>query len=331
MIKKEALEAIQGEKLKYSELCRRLNIPAKAGNSKKPQLEEIRLYCDLEEDKSRYPTRYIVKEVYPIVFDLRIHNNNKYQVLFEAVLYQAFLRNHSEPLHLSNMEMLRLFQEVNENFAYACNREHMDRLSEIMQQDFQYMTDIGQIVYKILRQWTRRKVQAMEKRKIILTRPGFRLYSSHVGQYGEYILGHKVWPDSNTEKLCQEVYSQAVQEVLPEDWAGEWVNEKLWAKFESRLKELIRAKSKNTYVDLKTIIILSPPSESWLKDRLQEIYKAIPALDEINNEACDKILTTSQLDTMTNVQRRNFVEYNIKQNPAVSFRAKLTTESIRGE
>ena len=134
------LKEIKGEELKYSQLCKKLNLKIKTGNAKVSQLNDLQMYCQL--NKLDGPTRYMVEEVYDdVVLGLGILNkNNKYQLLFEAAIYQAFLNNNGEPLWVSNMEMLRLFQEVNENFSYACNSEVMRKLGE----EFAYMAEMSQ-------------------------------------------------------------------------------------------------------------------------------------------------------------------------------------------
>lgn len=313
------LKEIKGEELKYSQLCKKINLKIKSSDSKTAQLNDLQMYCQL--NKLDGPTRYVVEEVYDdVVLGLGILNkNNKYQLLFEAAIYQAFLNNNGEPLWLSNMEMLKLFQEVNENFSYACNSEAMRKLGE----EFAYMAEMSQVVYKILRQWTKRRIEFMEKRDIVILRKGYRLYIQCYGQYGPYKVSHNVSIGSQEEKICQEIYEQAVKEKMPEQWEGEWVPDWKWVDFERHIGKLTKERFDNEYCDLRHITIISPPTKEWLESRLMETYSKIEDLTGINQEACQKIMTTTQLDKNTGEERRKFVEVNMAIRPTISLKEKL--------
>ena len=129
--------AIQGQELKYNKLCQALDIPTKVGNAKISQIDDLGMYCRLEQLSS--PTRYVVQEVYDGVLLAELNGNNKYQALFESALYRALIENGDSPLYLSNMETLELFEEVNENFKIACNRDVMAQLGE----DYANFADMG--------------------------------------------------------------------------------------------------------------------------------------------------------------------------------------------
>lgn len=316
------LKEIQGEELKYKQLCQKLNLKIKSSDSKKSQLNDLQMYCQL--DKLTSPTRYVVKEVYnDTILGLGILNkNNKYQLLFEAALYQAFLNNNGQALWLSNMEMLKLFQEVNENFSYACNSQAMKKMG----QEFMYMAEMSQVVYKILRQWTKRRIEFMAKRDIVILRKGYRLYIQCHGKYGPYKVSHNVPIGSEEEKICQEIYEQAVRDKMPEQWEGEWVPDWKWFEFEQYISKLTKERFNNKYCDLRHVTILSPPTEKWLENKLKETYKTIEAITGINEEACHKILTTSQLNENTGIQRKTFIDVNIGLRPPFLFKNKLKQE-----
>lgn len=314
----ESLNKIKGKEFKYKQLCEQLNLKIKTGGAKQSQLDNLQMYCDMEKLSS--PTRYVVKEVFDeAILGLGILNkNNKYQILFEAALYQTFLRNDNQPLWLSNMETLRLFQEVNENFSHACNKQSMKKLGE----EFVYMSSMSQIVYKILRQWTRRRIETMVKRGVVDISTGWRLYTQHYGKYGAYRVLENV-KDDERPKTCLEIWNQAVREKLPQEWTGGWVPDWQWYNFEARISELVKEKFGENYCDMKRVIILSPPSKKWLEQRLQEMYRDISALTGINKEACNKILNTTQLDKQTGDERKNFIKVNMSSMPPFLFKEKL--------
>lgn len=313
------LYSVKGEEIKYKQLCEKLNLKIKTGNAKKSQLEDLEAYCQI--DKLNSPTRYIITEVYDkAILGLGVLNkNNKYQLLFEAAIYQTFISNGGEPLWLSNMEMLKLFQEVNENFSYACNSQLMKKMGE----EFIYMAEMSQVVYRILRQWTKRRIEFMAKREVVLLSSGYRLYIQHYGKYGNYITYQNVKKDSKEEKKCMELRNQAIVETMPSGWNGEWVPDWMWIKFERRVAELTKEVFGEGYCDVRLVNIISPPSIEWLKNKLMETYKHIEALTGINTESCSKILNTKQLDGNTGEERKKFIEVNMSPKPPVMFKEEL--------
>lgn len=325
----EKLKAIVGRELKYKELCQELGMESRSGNSKISQLNQLKIYCRLEVLRS--PTRYVVKEVYGAELAFlgldTVHGNNKYQLLFEAALYQEFIRKDGESLYLSDMDFLKLFNEINENFAYTCSLKNMIKLGE----EYIFMTPMGQTVYKILRQWTRRRLEIMEKRKVILTRDGFRLYKKvRVDQGKEITMIKNVPMESEEEKICQEIYNEACEEIMPEDWntyekGRYWVSEQRWIEFERKIRELVAKRFEGRYVDMKCIKIISPPTLSWLNEKVEKLKEQINRfeIDKINIEAQKKVMETKQLDQHTNEERKKFIEINMKKEPPVLFKEAL--------
>lgn len=307
------LQNIISKELKYRQLCEALNINYKYGNSKSHQLNQLSLYCDY--DILDNPTRYIINRVYDDAIISQINGNNRFQDLFEGALYQALLNNNNQPLYVSNMELLNLFNEVNENFSYSCNEYYMKLLGG----DYITLNEMSQIAYKILREWTIRRINQMEARRVIIKRQGFRLYS----ELNEYILTYNVPADSDTEKICQEIYDRAAKDTLPEDWHGEWTPAWRWENFEDRIKELVKEYFNGEYIDLKPINIIYPPREDYLREILNKIYEKIPELKNINDEAKKKIFETSQLNKFTGENRKMLIDVAIQENPNISLRQKI--------
>lgn len=311
----EKLKAVEGQELKYKALCEALGESTKTGNAKMAQLNNLQMYCHL--DTLDHPTRYIVREVYDRQLITEINGNNQYQEIFDAVMYQALLNADNQLLYLSNLELLSLFAEVNENFTYSLNRNIMMKLSDNPYK----MVEMAQIVYRVLKQWTKRRIDLMEKRRIVITRKGFRLYS----KTGHYIYKHNVSIDSELEQSCRKVWNDALNETIGLNWKGQWVPDDKWAAFKSSITKLVQERFNLIYFDMKPVMVFSPPSEDWLRDKLAEIYKQAPALESINAEACRKILATTQLDSFTGQERKHFVNTNIVLNPEISFKELLSS------
>lgn len=330
------IKAIIGQELKYHQLCEALDIPRLGTRQKVNQLKQLQMYCDFEILSK--PTRYKVNEVYEAevkAFE-KINGNNKYQMMFDAVVYQTFLENNGQPIYVSTTDMLRLFAEVNENFVYACSAENMAKLGK----DFIYFTEMGQIAKKMLGQWTRDRLDNMAVRSFIVKEKAYRLYTQHKGQYGIFRVRHDISADSELGKQCMAIMAQAIEEVVPEKYIQKateknkdsnnknkvlWMPLPVYNSLYTRVAQLVQERFNGVYCDLKEISVLKPPEGQWIYKKLTEIYKEIPALHEINAEVCRKILSSSSasLDKFTGSEKKRFIEVNIKPDPKISLKAEL--------
>lgn len=339
----EKLKNVKGKELKYKDLCQELNIPVKAGDSKKAQLKSLETYCKLI--KLEKPTRYLITEVYEEQLKVLgyINGHNKFQLMFEAALYQMFLNNGGKPFYLSKSDALRLFTEVNENFSYAQNANQMKELGK----EYEYMTNMSKIIFNTLSKWTMRRIEEMHNRSTVTKNEGFRLYKKSFYKFREYTIATDVPQNSEMEKICQEIYNQAIEEIMPEDWgkikrpeeeleqikeleneekkkSGKyWVPDYKWKQFENRIAELTKEKFNDNYDYLRIVMILKPPTLPYVINKLNKLCKELEGLTHINEEACRKALTIPSLDYATNIERKKFIEINMKQNPPVSFKEML--------
>lgn len=319
----EKLKGIQGQELKYKKLCEALDLPIKTSDSKKAQFNNLSMYCNIQ--TLEHPKRYVVTEVYEEELALLglLNSNNKYQLMFELAVYQAFLNNNGQPIYLSNMDSLRLFQEINENFSYACNNDIMMMVGD----EYSYMPNMGLTIYRILNQWTQRRLNTMKNRHAIIIRDCYRLYKRKYVNGREYIETFNVPIESEYEKYCQEIYNQAIEEIMPEDWGDEgkgryWVNRVQWYQFEERIKTLVKDKFDEQFDNLKPIIMISCPTTEWLENKIRMLYKELKPLQAINEESCRKVMETKakSMDDITQGQRKEFIEINMKPNPKIKFK-----------
>lgn len=335
----QRLKKIEGKELKYKQLCEALNLQIKTSNSKIAQLNNLQMYCKLTELAN--PKRYLIEYVYDK--ELRAlgldNQKNKFQIMFEAALYQAFLENNGQPIYLSTMDAIKLFREVNDNFSYACNPANM----QLMGEEYEYMPKVGKIIYQILRQWTLRRIDYMNERHTALKETGYRLYKSRIYEGKPYITFLNVPQDSNMARQCQAIYNKAIEEIMPEDW-GEpkpsipkskdseekdkkygkyWVPDYIWNKFEKRIEQLVKQEFNGEFDTLKPVIVLRPPTSKYIKEKLEKMCQKLQSLTHINEEACRKALTTAQLDYITNNQRKLFIEINMTPNPEFSFKKEI--------
>lgn len=325
----------------YSDLCRKLGMEVIRGNKKLAQLKDIREYCDLEEIQvgNSKITKYRVNEIYPkAIIELNgLLNTNKFQLFFEAIIYNKLLdqikdKSKSDYLYLSNTELLEICHEVNDNFHYLLNYDYMAENYP----DKLYMAEMAPIIHKILVQWTRRRIEKMEARGIIDIEKGYRLYKKQEfrnkdNQLIEYYTYENVI-EPNKQAKVREINARAIYDTIPDKFFEEKDNKEvhlaylpgdLFQAYKNRLHELLHeAYPYENYTDLKRILVIKPPTDNFLFFLLEKIYGELVKLgvDVINNEACRKILHTSQLNNYKNEQRAEFIDTNIKLLPEISFR-----------
>lgn len=289
------------KEMTYKQLCEALDIPYLSGYSKKKQLEDLQGQYKII--KLSNPTRYIIEEEYDEVRPLidKINGNDKFQMIFDAALYQLFLDNYGRPIYASRMDLLKLFKEVNKNFGNICNEEYVAKLGA----EFSFMSEMGQVVYKILTQWTIRRLEQMRKRKILTLADGFRLIKEMENGYRFAV---NVPYGSKLHQECQAVYSQLM------DGMPNWMPLEDWKKFKKILAQVTQQHFNGEYQSMKPVYILTPPTEEWLQRKLDKLYAEIniPVFEEINKEAARKILATKQLNKFSIEERNKFVDMNVK-------------------
>ena len=315
----DGLREYIGLELTYKQICDAAEMPIQYGNSKTAQMKELQKYCELERIDGTH--RYLLKQIYDnAAIELADYlDAPEQQLLFDAALYQEFLKNDGKPLHLSNTEMILLFKEVNENFLYTFNKKALYAINH----NFVYMADMSKVVSRILYQWTHRRIENMSKRRIVLCRPGFRLYSTVELNGAKCTIGKNVEPGSDIERRCQVIWDAAMKEIRGVEYLGStsrstWLPEDKWLQFEKKVAELTKAEFAydGSYDNLRGISILECPSTQWLQSSLDYICRTVGSPLLINTKAKEKILATSQLDAVcTNTQRQEFIDYNMTPNP----------------
>lgn len=331
------LKLLIGKEMKYKPFCEAIGIQVKSGASKRAQLKDLQSYCSLTVLEN--PTRFRVDEVYEEAFTVinGISSNNKYQKIFDAALYHALIKNHGQPLYVSGLELITLFQEVNENFAHTFDR---DKLKEIGP-EYLYMNSMTDIVYRVLKQWTEHKLQSMNDRGVIRLSTGFRVYKKIHGSKGDFLVKYDVPQTSKNnivelDQLCMTIYNKVHEQCFPylqdsyiqkKKDRGEKVScfipEYKLRLFNEELDKEIYKATNGEYCKMKRVKVITPPQEEWLQEKLAKIYKEYPELDEITNEVYNKILTIKQLDDFTGNERRLYAKMNIDRKPEFWFDEKL--------
>ncbi len=313
------LQEITGKELKYTPLCKALDIPIKSGGAKVNQLEELELYCDIQ--RLDNPTRYIINKVHDSnLLKILNYEKNRFQLLFDAAIYKAMLDNDGKPLYLSGLDRLELLQQVNDNFGYTFDFKSLIKIGP----EYAYMNEMGLIVYRVLNQWCKRRLETMAKSCIILMSDGFRLYKEHQGQYGKYKTHFDVPYNSDIEKECQKIYESVYNNFMPDKMSnGQFYNRAGYNKFNGEIQRAIRENFNNEYCDLKKVIILRFPDKEWIKEKLIKTYAELESFQELNDESIRRIQATKQLNKFTGEERDKFIEVNMSLNPPISFKEEL--------
>lgn len=307
--------------LSYSELCKEVGVKPQSSSKMRKQINDLQQSYDIEiiTDEGKR-NKYIIHEIYSEEMRQFIKNLNAplQQLKFEAKLFEAAIKSPTHNLILSKTELLKLFSEINDNFSFSFNWENLRLINE----EFVYMSGMSKIVYNILEKWTMRKIESMNNRAIFFKRDCFRLYKRiNIGN-GNYVIKKVNVPtDSSLEQQCQIIWSEEVSKLNKKyvDKTGKllWMPEEVWRDFEKRVNERIK---KYGYDSLKKVMSLSPPSKEYMINELRKLYSQIDNLSEIQEKAQNKVLTTTQLDDYSLDQKKNFIKYNMVDNPPCLFR-----------
>lgn len=317
----------EGGEYTYKELCREIDIPEKGGTSKIAQLEEIQKYCELEKIDGTH--RYIVRQIYGAEVEtfVKYLDAPEQQLLFDAALYQKFIDNGGKTLYLTNREMLELFGQVNANFKFSFNKKALTSINR----NLGYMSDVAKVTYRILHQWTARRIDNMDKRHIIMRRYGFRLYAHHEIDGGVLNIEFNVEPNSDMEKTCQRIWNIALSRINGEQYINTgnllvWMPEEKWNRFQVTIEELVTKEfaGKGDYTNMRVISILDCMPQDWLQETVDYIYRTVGSTGIINSKAKEKIMQTTQLDEFCTLsQRKEFIDYNISKKPPMWFKEEL--------
>lgn len=342
----EKIKKVIGQKLSYKNLCQELCLPTLYGNSKIKQLQELGTICQYE--MTTKPTRYCIIEIYPEAIETFeiLNGNDKFQPLFEAALYQILLDNNSdEPLYVSNLDLMKLFMEVNENFIYSCDLQNIIKLNK---EEYLYMPEMGGLAYNVLKNWTKAKIERMQERHIINVARGYRLRKQILGADGRFYTKTYNTPfGSPIYKKCATIYAEAYEEAYTEaglepikitenifegnSLAKEKNKKKvkhLPKSFYDYIRRLIQKKTREVfkeegYSDITEAYIISPPEQKWLIEKLRKVYEQYPALEVINEEACRKIMEYKKFSEYTLEQKEEFIKINMAPNPPFKFKQEL--------
>lgn len=327
----------------YKKLCEYFDEPYYTGGNKKTaQIKEWQLFCDLEITSK--PTRYIIRAVHHNNLETYEIMSRQYhmQPLFNAIIYEWIKSNKYKTIYASYTEILKALFIVNENFPYMMDGHNMKLLGK----EYEIYPEIAQTAYSVLKGWARRILTKASQYATIIVRYAFRLnricYNEEGNTYRRKVIDVPI--DSDLEKKCQAIYSQAAQEVMPENWGildnqvRTWVSNEDYKKFEVRIKQLLQEKFNGEADEMIVIRAICPAEQNWIDTELEDIYKNQLPKIQINAESCRKIFSTTQFDKigddgysriLSDITKRKFINLGIKIPPEIRIKEKL--DEIREE
>lgn len=296
---------IVGQELKYKDLCAKINIKPKSGNSKESQLKDLSLICDYEVLQN--PTRYKIEMVFE-TNELPINANNKYQLPAEYLISKALAKNNYQDLYCTNTQLLMLLCCVNHNYAIIKDPKKRKRLGKNYEDMYYYVIQTG----TVLKKWVDRILRRMQLRGIIMYRHGFCLVKEQVGM----IQIENVPMQSDKERKILNCWHDTMMVTglyrMKNDFIPADMRPIFYKEFNRRIEEAfgheyIGAYRANIITGEKRIV------QKYISDAEQTM----------NLASQNKISSTIALNDMTGRQRQTLIDEIIKLPPEINYKEIL--------
>ena len=306
----DKLKEIVGQELNYKKLCDKLGIKVKSGKSKIYQLKEIGLYCDLSIQEK--PTRYIVKEVYPITSKAK----SKFLISFEILIMQLFRAKNYQTLYLTNSQLLEGMKLVNQNYKVLKNPKLRDKLPEDISLLYTGASKSGEILLK----WLDRALDKMED-IYTLRRKGFCLIKKiEIGNrdepgFREYTKVFEVPLGSDIETRLIECQRKAYYSLnLMYDEKHMWVPRNMKYQYQATFDREIKKEFGMAFDGGYQVNVITPNEKG-----MEEILSAYESEQIVNKEAQNKIAKTKQLNYLTGFERDRLIKEIIARPAPIDY------------
>lgn len=294
------------EKLKYKDLCGKLNLLVKTGRAKKHQLEQLAAICNLK--MYFKPTRYCIKEVYTDVnIEALLEENEKWWPCFAAVILKM-LEEHST-LFLTNTELLRRCQMINKNFIVALNEKDREYISSELKYNLtQFSTFINKTYNNILRPILRDTLKRLEKEYMIVILPAYAFRFENDPRDKFY--------NTTAKDMLGKDFLNIEEEVAKEMNinTSSYLPPFMWEYFYSICSQ--RAKERFGIDKFFRCYCISTHPEI-VKRRLPEFFAAI---QKLNTQTIENIKTSKSLATLYAKEKEVFINDTIVTDPEVDYK-----------
>lgn len=304
------LNQIINQSLSYKQLCQSLGLEIKYGNSKKAQLKDLSLYCNLQTLSN--PTRYIITEVYD---QSLLPSKSKFQIPMEILIMQLFKANSYQTIYLTNSRLLEYMKLVNSNYHIIKNPKLRRKLPFETESLYTGASKSGEILMK----WLSRALEKMEDYGLLKWRKGYCLVKKNSIGDREYTSVINVPLDSDLEKDIMECQRQAFIKLnLQYDEKHHWVPIGMKAQYQAQFDREIYKAFDGEFVGGFQVNVLTPNTKG-----IKQILTAYESEQVINQEAQRKIKETSQLNYLTGDERERLIKEIISRPPSVDYKAMI--------
>lgn len=302
----EKLKLNLKKELTYKQLCQNLGLEIKYGNSKKAQIKDLALYCDLQILSN--PTRYVITEIYD---QSLIPSKSKFQAPIEILIMQLFKANNYQTLYLTNSRLLEYMKLVNSNYHIIKNPKLRHKLPFETERLYTGASKSGEILMK----WLGRTLEKMEEYGFLKWRKGYCLVKKNIMNNKEYTYVMDVPLDSDIEKDIMECQRQAFMALnLQYDEKHRWVPIGMKAQYQAQFDREIFKMFSGEFIGGFQTNVLTPNTKG-----IKEILSVYESEQIINQEAQRKIKETSQLNYLTGDERDKLIKEIIMRPPSIDY------------
>ena len=300
------LNQIINQPLSYKQLCQFLEFEIKYGNSKKAQIKDLSLYCDLQILSN--PTRYVITEVYD---ESLIPSKSKFQIPMEILIMQLFKANNFETLYLTNSRLLEYMKLVSPNYHIIKNPKLRRKLPFETEHLYTSASKSGEILMK----WLGRALEKMEGYGFLKWRKGYCLIKKNTIGEKEYTSVINVPLDSQLEKDIMECQRQAFMKLnLQYDKKHHWVPIGMKAQYQAQFDREIYKMFGEAFSGGFQANVLTPNTKG-----IKEVLTAYESEQIVNQEAQRKIKETNQLNYLTGDERDKLIKEIIMRPPSIDY------------
>lgn len=294
------------KELTYKQLCENLGLEIKYGNSKKAQIKDLALYCDLKILSN--PTRYIIGEIYD---QSLLPSKSKFQTPIEILIMQLFKANNYETLYLTNSRLLEYMKLVNPNYYIIKN----PKLRQKLPFETEYLYTGASKSGEILMKWLGRSLEKMDSYGLLKWRKGYCLVKkNNIGEH-EYTSVINVPLDSQLEKDIMECQRQTFIKLnLQYDEKHRWVPIGMKAQYQTQFDREIYKMFEGSFSGGFQVNVLTPNAKG-----IKEVLTAYESEQIVNQEAQRKIKETNQLNYLTGDERDKLIKEIISRPPSIDY------------
>ena len=209
----EVLKKYEGKYIKYAELCRLIEEPAKRGNGKTAHINRLKEHVDLAERKGKI----YIGRVYDSSDELQIiDNRNRFNAYIKQFLINLFYHigktSEANSVVLTNRDILEMTCMVNKNYFVGKRAPYkfLDYFDVNMNEDdapsSQYL--VGRVMdetsiffhgsYRLLKRVVYNALKQLERSHLIVLNKTFRLYKNTKDKFGK---NHSEYHDCNEEEV----------------------------------------------------------------------------------------------------------------------------------